>query len=81
MLTVISPAKKMDWTPRDIAMTTPDLQEDAVALVKVARELSVGDLQSLMHLSEKLAEPRPFRRVRGKSVPRCCAPRCLCLCW
>ena len=51
MLTVISPAKKMDWTPRDVAMTTPDLQEDAVALVKVARGLSVGDLQSLMHLS------------------------------
>ena len=56
MLTVISPAKKMDWTPRDVDMTTPDLQEDAVALVKVARGLSVGDLQSLMHLSEKLAK-------------------------
>jgi len=56
MLTVISPAKKMDWTPRTVKMTTPDLHDDAVALVKVARALSVGDLQSLMHLSEKLAQ-------------------------
>jgi len=46
----------MDWTPRTVEMTTPDLHDDAVALVKVARALSVGDLQSLMHLSEKLAQ-------------------------
>lgn len=56
MLVVISPAKKMDWSERDVATTTPDFLEDAARLVDAARTLSVGDLKSLMSLSENLAK-------------------------
>ena len=55
MLVVISPAKKMDWSERDVATTTPDFLEDAARLVDAARGLSVSDLKSLMSLSENLA--------------------------
>jgi cytoplasmic iron level regulating protein YaaA (DUF328/UPF0246 family) len=37
MLTVISPAKRLDWSPRDVEMTEPAFQDDADALAKVAR--------------------------------------------
>ena len=56
MLVVISPAKKLDWTARDVATTAPDFLEDAARLVDAARPLSVGDLMSLMSLSENLAK-------------------------
>ncbi len=56
MLTVISPAKKLDMTERaDITPTVPAFQGAARELVAVARKLSVGDLQKLMHISENLA--------------------------
>ena len=55
MLVVISPAKKMDWSEREVATTTPDFLEDAARLVDAARGLSVSDLKSLMSLSENLA--------------------------
>ncbi|MCA0941369.1 peroxide stress protein YaaA [Salipiger pacificus] len=55
MLVVISPAKKLDWAPRETEMTTPDFGEDALALVKTARDLTPGDLKKLMHLSDSLA--------------------------
>jgi hypothetical protein len=32
MLTVISPAKRLDWSDRDAAMTEPCFQDDADAL-------------------------------------------------
>lgn len=56
MLAVLSPAKKLDWTVEvpDNA-TLPDFQDDANTLAKVARDLSVGDLRRLMHLSDDLA--------------------------
>ncbi len=55
MLTVISPAKRLDWSPRDIEMTEPVFQPDADALAAVARELSVKDLMKLMGISQDLA--------------------------
>jgi cytoplasmic iron level regulating protein YaaA (DUF328/UPF0246 family) len=55
MLVVISPAKRLDWAVRDVETTAPDFQEDAVRLVKTARNLSLGDLKSLMSLSDDLA--------------------------
>lgn len=55
MLVVISPAKKLDWAERDVVASTPDFLDDATTLVQAARELSVGDLKSLMSLSENLA--------------------------
>jgi cytoplasmic iron level regulating protein YaaA (DUF328/UPF0246 family) len=56
MLTVISPAKKMDWAARDVGMTTPDMLDSAADLVGTARGLKVDDLKSLMHLSDNLAK-------------------------
>ncbi|WP_370399312.1 peroxide stress protein YaaA [Sulfitobacter sp. JB4-11] len=55
MLVVISPAKRLDWDTWDVAMTQPDFQEDAVRLVKTARNLTLGKLKGLMDLSDDLA--------------------------
>lgn len=55
MLVVISPAKRLDWTERQVDMTTPDFLEDAARLVKTARNLSLKDLKGLMGLSDDLA--------------------------
>lgn len=59
MLVVISPAKKLDETPRarpeGPAMGQPEFASQAWELAKVARELSVDDLRRLMDLSEPLA--------------------------
>lgn len=55
MLIVISPAKKLEWTPRAVEMTTPIFQPDADHLAGVARGLSVAELQKLMSISENLA--------------------------
>lgn len=57
MLTVISPAKRLDLAPVDMSSATqPAFQKDAHTLVKVARKLSSGDLQKLMSISEPLAQ-------------------------
>lgn len=55
MLTVISPAKRLDWAPRDVAMTEPAFQDDADQLAAVARKLSVNKLMKLMDISRDLA--------------------------
>lgn len=55
MLIVISPAKRLDWDTRDVAMTEPDFPEDAARLAKTARNLTLGNLKSLMDLSDDLA--------------------------
>ena len=73
MLVVISPAKKLDESPRarpDAALTTPEFAPQAWELARVARELSVDDLRRLMGLSEPLARLNrdrfaAFRRQPG----------------
>ncbi|MEO1778440.1 MAG: peroxide stress protein YaaA [Pseudomonadota bacterium] len=55
MLVVISPAKRLDWSDRDVATTEPAMQDDAVRLVKTARNLTLGKLKALMDLSDDLA--------------------------
>lgn len=55
MLVVISPAKRLDWMERDVVTTAPDYQEDAIRLVRTARNLTLGGLQSLMDISPELA--------------------------
>lgn len=64
MLIVISPAKRLDWTERDTGLTQPDFPEDALRLVKTARNLTLGDLRKLMGLSDDLAR---LNRDRFKS--------------
>ena len=59
MLTVISPAKRLDLEPVTLpgAMTptAPDFAADAARLARVARSLSVAELRGLMDISEPLA--------------------------
>ena len=55
MLTVISPAKSLDWNPVDHTPTQPDFQEDAVRLSKTAKNLTLGELKKLMSISDDLA--------------------------
>lgn len=55
MLTVISPAKRLDWAERNVEMSTPDFQREASRLAAHARQLTLGDLKGLMGLSDDLA--------------------------
>ena len=57
MLTVISPAKRLDFseTTRDLETTKPKFLSEAHKLVDRARELSQGEIKALMHLSDDLA--------------------------
>ncbi len=58
MITLISPAKKLDYaviSPK-IAPTFPDFQTDAYSLSRTARHLSVAKLQKLMSISQPLAK-------------------------
>ena len=54
MLTVISPAKRLDWSERDVTATAPDFQTEAARLAGHARQLTLGKLKSLMDLSDDL---------------------------
>jgi cytoplasmic iron level regulating protein YaaA (DUF328/UPF0246 family) len=57
MLVVVSPAKKLDMSlVDDVDTTFPAFQDEAETLAKVARGLSVPDLQKLMGISEALAK-------------------------
>ncbi|MCT4555213.1 MAG: peroxide stress protein YaaA [Pelagimonas sp.] len=56
MLVVVSPAKRLDWSERQVEMTQPDFLADAGRLVKTARNLTLQDLRALMSLSEDLAK-------------------------
>jgi len=58
MLLLISPAKKLDYTPQTITstFTIPDELEKSDKLVKALQKLSVKKVQALMDLSEDLAQ-------------------------
>jgi cytoplasmic iron level regulating protein YaaA (DUF328/UPF0246 family) len=57
MLILLSPAKNLDWSapPEGLARSEPALMKEAMALAKIAKRLSAGDLARLMELSDKLA--------------------------
>ncbi len=55
MLIVLSPAKKMDFTPTDVAATTPRLAADTQNLAAVTRALTPAKIKSLMDLSDSLS--------------------------
>ncbi|MGC1496280.1 MAG: peroxide stress protein YaaA [Sulfitobacter sp.] len=69
MLVVISPAKRLDWDARDVEVTQPDFQEDAVRLVKTARNLTLGNLKDLMKLSDDLARLNRDRFAAFEAEP------------
>lgn len=57
MLVVLSPAKKLDFTPSDrkLRPTSPELRKDTIELLQVAKKLKTADLKKLMSLSPQLA--------------------------
>jgi cytoplasmic iron level regulating protein YaaA (DUF328/UPF0246 family) len=55
MLTVLSPAKSLDFTPVSQPATAPRWQEEAVRLARTARNLTLRDLRALMDISDDLA--------------------------
>ena len=55
MLTVISPAKRLDWSERTDQMTDPAFPNEANRLASHARQLTLAKLKSLMDLSDDLA--------------------------
>ncbi|OUS05111.1 hypothetical protein A9Q96_13515 [Rhodobacterales bacterium 52_120_T64] len=58
MLTVISPAKKLNFevVKPIISTTLPSFQSDAYSISRTARRLSVADLRKLMKISQPLAK-------------------------
>ena len=58
MLTLLSPAKKLNFDPASTALeaTFPRLTKDTVELAKAAKTQSAADLKRLMHISDNLAE-------------------------
>lgn len=59
MLTVISPAKRLDDTaalPEGMKGTKPAFKAEAAELAAIARDLTPGDLRRLMSISQPLAE-------------------------
>ncbi|WP_293450182.1 peroxide stress protein YaaA [Planktotalea sp.] len=79
MLVVISPAKRLDWAERDVEMTAPDLQADAVRLVKTAKNLTLGELRKLMDLSPDLARLNRdrFKAFEAEPTPDAVRPAAL----
>ena len=57
MLTLLSPAKKMNMTPAetDVPVTQPRLHDDMKELAAVAKTQTAEDLKRLMHISDNLA--------------------------
>lgn len=58
MLTLLSPAKKMNMDPAetDLSATRPRFEADTRELAKLAKTKSADDLKALMHISDNLAE-------------------------
>lgn len=69
MLALISPAKKLDMNPPvKPDFTQPGFLEDAQELIDTLRTKSRMEIQSLMHLSENLAELN-FNRYQDYQTP------------
>ena len=84
MLAVLSPAKKLDFTPLPdgFGETFPEFQKDATKLARIARKLSVSDLRGLMSISEDLATLNKARFKGFQTAAEGCAHREEnCLAW
>ncbi|MFZ1470341.1 MAG: peroxide stress protein YaaA [Paracoccaceae bacterium] len=84
MLCVISPAKRLNETPRVLEdgqdLTQPTFAGEAWQLVQAARALSVSDLRGLMRLSEQLAQlnHNRFAAYRRSPAPAVTFPAIHC---
>ena len=58
MLTLLSPAKKLNYDPVSTLLdaTLPRLTKDTKELAKVAKTQTADDLKRLMHISDNLAQ-------------------------
>ncbi len=57
MLALISPAKKLDMSPPQVNdFTQPEFQPQSQELIDILKQKSRGEIKSLMHLSDNLAE-------------------------
>ncbi|MFN4058341.1 MAG: peroxide stress protein YaaA [Roseinatronobacter sp.] len=77
MLVVLSPAKKLDWSPyrgtRQLA--TPRFQAQAMELAALSQSLGAEGLKRLMHISDQLAMLNAERFVRFTADPASGNPR------
>ncbi|MFT5126635.1 MAG: cytoplasmic iron level regulating protein YaaA (DUF328/UPF0246 family) [Rhodothermales bacterium] len=55
MLTILSPAKSLDFSPHPTTPSEPDLLADTAKLLPVLRKKTADDLSAMMKISEKLA--------------------------
>lgn len=84
MLTVISPAKRLDEEPRSLPAglepTQPAFATDAMKLARIARGLSVADLRKLMAISEPLAKlnAQRFASFAARPDPSAVKPAAFC---
>ncbi|NEX46137.1 peroxide stress protein YaaA [Pseudotabrizicola algicola] len=73
MLTVISPAKKLNEVPQALPdghqMTEPEFAAEALELATLARDLSVDQLRKLSHISEPLARLNRDRFAAFSATP------------
>jgi len=70
MLVVVSPAKRLDLKPVEIAAPSqPAFQEDASTLAGYARKLSVAELRKLMRISDSLARLNAGRFAEFADTP------------
>ena len=76
MLVVISPAKRLDWSPVAVTPTMPEFQHEATILAGHARALTLGRLKGLMDLSDDLARLNRdrFRAFEDQSTPQNAKP-------
>ncbi|MEO0401171.1 MAG: peroxide stress protein YaaA [Pseudomonadota bacterium] len=70
MLVVISPAKRLDWAERDVTVSAPAMQDDAIRLARTARNLTLGKLKALMDLSDDLARLNRDRFQAFEDAPK-----------
>ncbi|QPM91259.1 peroxide stress protein YaaA [Pseudooceanicola algae] len=79
MLIVISPAKRLDWAERPIAMTEPDFAAESRSLAATMRQHSIKSLRDLMDLSEDLARLNRdrFRDFQDDPTPEALRPAAL----
>lgn len=71
MLVVISPAKRLDWTPRDLECSEPEFLAEAAMLARSMRNRSLAEYRALMDLSADLAR---LNRDRFKAYEAAPAP-------
>jgi uncharacterized protein len=75
MLVVVSPAKKLDWTPVGAVLDRPQFQEDAITLAALAQNVGAAGLKKLMGISDALADLNVDRFARFAADPDAGDPR------